>query len=138
MICDTGGLISGLIAHQPHEEDSLAAINSADQLIVSPLVLCELDYLVTQRHGGKVAGRVLARLAEPEYEIATFESGDLLTALDVMETYADINIGLTDASLVVLAKRYNTNEILTLDQRHFRAIRGLDGRHFKLLPFDME
>lgn len=107
-------------------------------MIVAPLVLCELDYLVTKRHGNNIAARVLARLAEPEYEIATFDSTDLLAALEVMRTYEDLSIGLTDASLVILAKRYKTNEILTLDQRHFRAMRGLDGRHFRLLPFDMD
>ncbi len=138
MICDTGGIISGLIANQPHQEECLAAINGADRLIVPPLVLCELDYIVTKRHGDNVAGRVLARLAEPEYEIASFTTADLLAAIDVMRTYKDLNIGLTDASLVVLAKRYKTDEILTLDQRHFRVMRGLDGRHFRLLPFDID
>jgi uncharacterized protein len=138
LICDTGGIISGLIANQPHQEECLAAINGADRLIVAPLVLCELDYIVTKRHGDNIAARVLARLAEPEYEIATFDSTDLLAALDVMRTYEDLSIGLTDASLVILAKRYKTNVILTLDQRHFRAMRGLNGRHFKLLPFDMD
>jgi predicted nucleic acid-binding protein len=138
LICDTGGIISGLIANQPHHERCLAAINEADRLIVSPLVLCELDCLVTKRHGENIAARVLARLAEPEYEMATLDSSDLLAALDVMRTYEDLNIGLTDASLVILAKRYKTNEILTLDQRHLRAMRGLDGRHFRLLPFDID
>jgi predicted nucleic acid-binding protein len=107
-------------------------------LIVPPLVLCELDYLVTRRHGNNVADRLLARLAEPEYEIACFTAADLLAAIDVMRTYKDLEIGLTDASLVILARRYKTNEILTLDQRHFRVMRGLDGRHFKLFPYDAD
>jgi predicted nucleic acid-binding protein len=81
---------------------------------------------------------MLSRLAEPEYEIASFTTVDLTAAIDVMRTYEDLSIGLTDASMVILAKRYKTNEILTLDQRHFRAMRGLDGRHFRLLPFDID
>lgn len=104
--------------------------------MVSPLVLCEVDYLATARHGSAASQRILTELTHPEYEIASFTSADLLSALDVMKAYADLEIGLTDASLVVLAKRYQTDEILTLDQRHFRAMRGLGGRHFRLLPFD--
>ena len=138
MICDTSGLISGLIAGQLHHENCLAAINAADRLVLSPILLCEVDYLVTSRHGSQTSQRVLRQLRGSEYDLVTFGKDDMALALDVMRTYEDLNLGLTDASLVVLAKRYKTSEILTLDQRHFRAIRGLDGRHFKLLPFDME
>jgi len=119
-------------------EECLDAINHADQLVLSPLALCEIDYLVATRQGSNAAAQMLSRLAEPEYEIASFTTVDLSAAIDVMRTYEDLGIGLTDASMVILAKRYKTNEILTLDQRHFRAMRGLDGRHFRLLPFDID
>lgn len=138
MICDTSGLLSAHVPGQPHHELSLAALNTAHTLVIPPLTLCEIDYLATTRHDSVVSTRILTELAEPDYEIATFTTADLLAAIDVMRIYKDLNIGLTDASLVVLAKRYKTNEILTLDQRHFRVMRGLDGRHFKLLPFDMD
>jgi predicted nucleic acid-binding protein len=38
--------------------------------------------------------------------------------------------------LVVLAERHSTADILTLDQRHFRALIGPRGRPFRLLPAD--
>lgn len=138
MICDTSGLLSAHLAGQPFHEESLAAINEAESLYLSPFTLCEADYLLSSRHGLRTADRFLTELLEPEYELATFDQSDLLQALDVMRTYGDLGVGLTDASLVVLAKRYKTNEILTLDQRHFRPMRGLDGRHLRLLPFDMD
>jgi len=37
---------------------------------------------------------------------------------------------------VVLANRYGVRDILTLDERHFRAMRGMDGRPFRILPSD--
>jgi predicted nucleic acid-binding protein len=46
------------------------------------------------------------------------------------------SLGLTDASIVVLADRYGAKDILTLDERHFRAIRASDRRLFRLLPAD--
>jgi predicted nucleic acid-binding protein len=45
-------------------------------------------------------------------------------------------VGLTDASLVVLAGRYATQDVLTLDERHFRALRDRKGRPFRVLPAD--
>ncbi len=47
-----------------------------------------------------------------------------------------MRIGLTDASLVVLAARYGTTRLLTLDEKHFRAIRPLRGDTFTILPAD--
>jgi predicted nucleic acid-binding protein len=55
----------------------------------------------------------------------------------VIEQYADLRIGVTDASIVVLADRYGTDRVLTLDVRHFRALSTLDGRPFTLLPADV-
>jgi predicted nucleic acid-binding protein len=138
MICDTSGLIAALGADQPFSEECVAAMKSADNLIVSPFVLAELDYMVGHRRSPRAAIAVLRELSSGEYDIASFDAASVAMAADVMEAYEDLEIGLADASLVVLAKRYNTNEILTLDQRRFRAIRGLDGRHFRLLPFDAE
>ena len=54
----------------------------------------------------------------------------------MIERYHDLRIGLTDASLVVLAARYETDRILTLEERHFRELRTLDGRSLVLLPAD--
>jgi hypothetical protein len=49
---------------------------------------------------------------------------------------ADLDLGLADASVAVLAGRYGVRDILTLDERHFRTLRGPGGRPFRLLPAD--
>lgn len=49
---------------------------------------------------------------------------------------AENYIGIADAANVVLAHRYRTTWLLTLDQRHFRRLRPLwDAGHFSLMPF---
>jgi hypothetical protein len=55
----------------------------------------------------------------------------------IAERYAASELGLADASLVVLAERLGTIEIATLDERHFRVVRPLaGGEAFHLLPAD--
>ena len=54
-----------------------------------------------------------------------------------MDRYADLRVGLADASVVVLAMRHRTVDLLCTDERHFRALRGPGGRPFRLLPFDV-
>lgn len=53
---------------------------------------------------------------------------------DVVERYRDQDIGIADASIVILAGRFKTERILTLDHRHFRVIRTVTGDSFSLLP----
>lgn len=136
MICDTSALLSALGADQRYHEECAAAVMTADRLVLAPLVLAELDYIVRARSTEQIAIETLRSLAGPEYELAQLESSDVQTAADVMDTYRDLRLGLTDASLIVLAKRYETHDILTLDQRHFRVVRSLEGRPFRLLPLD--
>jgi hypothetical protein len=52
----------------------------------------------------------------------------------LVERYHDRDIGVADASIVVLADRWRTREILTLDRRHFGVVRPLTGGRFRLLP----
>jgi hypothetical protein len=53
------------------------------------------------------------------------------------DRYADLGIGLTDASLVVLAARVGSEDVATFDERHFRVVRPLAGAEaFRLLPLD--
>ncbi len=138
MILDTGAVINGFTADSHYHEECLEALDSAEIRVLSPVSLCEIDYVMTSRFGVRAAAKLLTRLAEPDFEVAPFGAADLDAAVDVIRQYEDLNVGLTDASLVVLAKRYKTDEILTLDQRHFRAMRSLSGRPFKLLPFDAD
>ena len=50
--------------------------------------------------------------------------------------YVDLNLGLADLSVAVIAQRLGTRRILTFDERHFRAVRPLQGGVFTLLPAD--
>ncbi|MFO8150101.1 MAG: hypothetical protein R6T93_07375 [Trueperaceae bacterium] len=68
------------------------------------------------------------------WPLPCLEGADLVVVGDVVERYADLRIGVADASLVVLADRYATSRLLTLDGRRFDAIRTLGGAPFTLLP----
>jgi len=138
MICDTSALLAALWSDQPESEQCTRILKDAPLAVLSPFVLAEFDFLVANATSTQKASKAVRHLTESGFELAEFGWSDVRSALEVCETYSDLGLGLTDASLVVLAKRYKTNEILTLDQTRFRAIRGLDGRHLQLLPFDTD
>lgn len=113
-----------------------AVAKSPSPIVLSPFVVAELDYLLTKRAGNATARRFLRDVSNGAWRLDSFDSIDLEAAADICDRYSDIELGVADASLVVLAHRHKTNRILTLDQRHFRAVRSLRGRSFKLLPHD--
>jgi uncharacterized protein len=137
IIADTSGVVAALGRDQRDHVRALAAIQSdPGPVVLSPYVLAEIDYLLLQRFGPKTEQQFLAEVAAGVFELASFGRADLARAVTVLEKYHDLRIGLADASLVVLAERYGTTRVLTLDERHFRAVRPLHAPAFTLLPAD--
>lgn len=76
--------------------------------------------------------RFLATLAD--YDVRSPEQDDWNRISALVYQYKGFPLGAVDASVVVLANRLKTRLIVTLDRRHFGALRG-PGRHrFELLP----
>ncbi|HEX4278063.1 MAG TPA: hypothetical protein VHZ74_22070 [Bryobacteraceae bacterium] len=62
---------------------------------------------------------------------------DLRRCAALIAKYHDMDLGLPAASVVAVAERLDINQILTVDERDFRAVRSVRGRPFRLLPADL-
>lgn len=137
IVLDTGGLYAALDANEAlHGRAVAALVASAPPRVISPFVLAELDYLIANRVGHEAQMALLEEIARGVYQLEIFSPEDLGHARRIMERYADLRIGLADASVVVLANRHRTLDLLCTDERHFRALRGPGGKPFRLLPVD--
>ncbi len=82
----------------------------------------------------------IAQLGEVErgvYSLESFSDRDVAEAMRIIERYADLDLGLADASSVVLANRYGARDVLTLEERHFGVLRGVRDRPLRPLPADL-
>jgi predicted nucleic acid-binding protein len=137
IILDTSGLLAAIDGSQRHHQAAAAALRAAmPPRILSPFVLAELDYLLATRVGSDAQDALLEQVASGAYQLAPFDQSDVDGARTILGRYRDLELGIADASIVVLAERHGTNDLLTLDERHFRAVRGPGGRPFRLLPAD--
>jgi predicted nucleic acid-binding protein len=135
VIVDTSALLAFFDTDEPDHAAVAAVLDTATEpLVVSPYVVAELDYLVASRLGVSAELAVLRELAGGAWDLAVFGTEDLAQARAVIEHYADQSIGLADASIVILAARYQTRTVVTLDRRHFGVLRPIDGGSFKILP----
>ncbi len=137
ILLDTSGLLAAIDSSQRHHRRAVAALREArGPLLLSPFVLAELDYLLATRVGPQTETALLAEVGRGAYRLEPFEAADIAIAAEVIDTYADLEVGLADASIVVLSRRHEVLDLLTLDERHFRTLRGSGGRPFRLLPAD--
>lgn len=135
IIADTSGLLAFFNRSEPRHAAVAEAIKASDlPIVVSPFVLAELDYLVATRIGVEAELSIITELASGAYALAEFGAADLAVAANVIDKYRDQKIGVTDASLVVLANRFRTLKVLTLDRRHFSVVRSLTGEPFEIVP----
>ncbi|MGX2995706.1 PIN domain-containing protein [Streptomyces sp. JNUCC 64] len=142
VVADTSGLLVALDSKHPEHAAANEAIMAAGLLVMSPLLLAELDHIAT-RELGRAAARaaiddlrrwmIRGRVIAPE-----ITESHLGTAQSIRARYEALNLDLADAVNVALAADYDTDAVFTFDRRDFRAIRPL-GRHkaFRLLPDDL-
>jgi predicted nucleic acid-binding protein len=135
MIVDTSAILAFFDRDEPDHE-ALAAVlsQSSEPLVVSPYVIAEVDYLIGTRLGVAAEIAALRELAGGAWELATIDSTDLTKIVPIIERYGDHAIGVADASNVVLADRYRTTTIATLDRRHFSMLRPLSGGYCAIVP----
>jgi predicted nucleic acid-binding protein len=135
LLCDTSGLIAFFDAGDAHHGEVTERVDAEPgPFVVSPYVLAEVDYLLGARRGVAAELAALRELSGGAWELACLNAADIQQATNVIERYSDQEIGLADASLVVLAGRYKTDRLLTLDHRHFRVLRTLADKSFAVLP----
>jgi predicted nucleic acid-binding protein len=138
ILVDTSGVLAAIDPRQAHHAAAAQALSKWHPRILSPFVLAELDYLVATHGGQSEELKLLGDVSGGAYQLETFTSADVAAAHAVIDRYADLHLGLADASIVVLALRHHCLEVLTLDQRHFRVVRGPGEKPFRILPYDRE
>jgi hypothetical protein len=137
IVLDTSGLLAAIDSSQHHHRAAAASLRAATApRILSPFVLAELDYLLASRVGPAAQDRLLEQVESGVYRLEPFDHADVARARVLLDRYRDLELGIADASIVVLAERHEASDVLTLDERHFRALRGPGGRPFRLFPAD--
>jgi len=132
-IVDAGPLYA-IVDDDDHAHDrSVAVLGRRDlQLVIPTLVIAEVTYMVGERLGSIAESRFLRGLSQLEIEPPS--ASDWLRIADLVQQYADFPLGGADASVVALAERLGTDLVITLDRRHFAAVRPRHCQAFQILP----
>lgn len=137
LLIDTGALVAAADLEDPHSEDVQRILASTTRALVVPEPITgEADYVLGRRVGRAARLALLDDIAAGHLLVEGLTRSEHATVAALERRYADFDLGLADLSLVVLAERFRTRDLVTLDERHFRAIEPLQGGAFRLLPAD--
>lgn len=131
-VADTGPLVAAVnrrdVAHGL--ATALVAELGRDLLVPTP-VLVETDQLLRSRSGGIAARAFLDSMVSGVHAIAFLTPGLIRRAAEFDSRFADLGLGLADASVMAIAERHRL-PILTFDFEDFRATKPKRG-HWRLV-----
>jgi predicted nucleic acid-binding protein len=96
--------------------------------------VAEVGYLVQRKGSPRAEAAFLRSLAAGDFRAVELSADDYARMADLVDAYADLPLGTSDASVVALAERLGVVEVATLDHRHFRVVRPRHADAFSLLP----
>lgn len=137
IVVDTSVVVAFMNRGDGHHDVVRDWIEEAEEeFFTTPLAIAEMDHLVL-RYAGLPAAQALWRdLERGAYQVEWWPTA-VRETVAIAKRYAPLEIGLTDASLVALAARLDTEHIATLDERHFRQVKPKGSPAFTLLPADL-
>jgi len=118
---DTSGIFALLNRRDPDHQstkESLATVRPP--YLVPAGILAEIGYLIEKRLGVEVLDAFLFDLEQHAFTLANTED-DLARIRELVRRYADLPLGLADATVIACAERHG-GKVLTLDRRHFGVV----------------
>ncbi len=126
LVADTGGLLRALASRPdgaPAWPDFAKMLTTASVVIIPVLVLAEVDYFL--RHQRQAMRKLVAEILDPAttYELEPALPIDLVRALELDAKFANLALGLVDATVAAVAERRRVYNILTTDHADFGPLR---------------
>lgn len=98
------------------------------------MLVCDTGYLLHARGSARAEAAFLSSMAAGDFRTVELRGSDYTRMAEMVERYADLPLGTSDAAVLTLAERLDVTEIATLDHRHFTVVRPRHCGHLTLLP----
>ena len=135
LLVDTGVLVAATDRPDRHHQACARLIeDDPGPLVTTTLVIAECVYLIERELGSQPSCSSIKRSSTRRFTSnrSRPRTGNVFT--DLVDQYADLPLGGTDASLIAIAERLNLARIATLDHRHFGVVRPAASDAFEIVP----
>ncbi|MCB1920045.1 MAG: PIN domain-containing protein [Candidatus Competibacteraceae bacterium] len=104
-------------------------------LIIPTVILAEIDYLLREFLGVDAELCFFQDVATGAFLLEPLTTTDWARCQELVALYRDLEPGLADTAVFATAERLHIKQVLTVDERDFRAMRSTLG-FLILLPAD--
>jgi predicted nucleic acid-binding protein len=135
ILVDAGPLVAvGDKSARVHEVCVRALQAARPPRLVPGPVVAEVCYLLAREAGTAAEASFLRSFRSGFFTSADLTVDDLDRAAELVERYASLPLGGTDACVIAVAERLDIAEVATLDRRHFSVVRPRHIEAFTLVP----
>lgn len=94
----------------------------------------ECAWQVERNVGPEAEAEFVRRMASGQFKVVDVGTADYQRCAELIDAYADLGLGLVDASVVTVAENLQTRLLATLNHRHFAVVRPRHAPGFDLIP----
>lgn len=138
IVCDTGPLVAAALSKDPDHHRCVELFTgmhlAGRQMLLPAPIVAEVRYLLGTRAGARAESIFLRSLADHDFAPVELVLSDYDRMAELVESYANLPLGTSDAAVITLAERLDITEIATLDHRHFTVVRPRHTSSLTLLP----
>ena len=134
LVLDTGPIVAAMNRGDPNHQRCAAMLAGGEDFVVPGPVLVEVDYWLGKLVGPQAWADFVDDVVTGAYRVIHPSEGDLARAAELELAYADLRLGLVDATVIALCERLGETRVATLDHRHFAVVRPRHCTHLTLLP----
>jgi len=117
-------MVSAADRDEPRHRDCAEVLRAHHgELVITAPVVAETAWMIESRLGPAAEARFLGLVTTGELEVIDLTLDDYARCVELIETYADLGLGLVDASVVTIAERLGITAIATLNHRDFQVVR---------------
>lgn len=135
LVVDTGVIVAAADRADPqHLLCAQLLENDPGPLVTSPMVIAEAAYLINRELGSTAEQALYDTIIDDALLVESLVHADWVRIHELVGRYRDLPLGGTDASVIALAERLNTERVATIDRRHFTIVRPNHVDTLTLLP----
>ncbi len=125
LVADTGGLYAIYDKKDDYHESVMSVIQQAniEAIVIPDLLLAEICYLLHHFLGTQAEIDFLQGILNGAYQLYRLDLVDIRRCQMLLKQYRDLQLGIADVSVMATAERLNSQHILTIDERDFRAVK---------------
>lgn len=135
LVLDTGPVLALLDADDPFHARCVDMIDAVDEsfVLVAP-TLVEIDYWIRKRLSLDAWQALVDDIAGGAYQVEQLTTDDLARVVQLERDYADLRLGMVDASVIAVCERLGETKLATLDHRDFSVVKPRHCAALELLP----